>query len=106
MTRPAGHCYLNKARVLDFAGPPVSLVVSGTKEHSRIPMKSEEYNNTANKIFWAVFAIVVAAGIAYSASIGNLKPSETFVIGLLCAVSIGGLAYLDINPAFHHPPRE
>ena len=40
-------------------------------------MKSEEYNNTANKIFWAVFAIVVAAGIAYSASIGNLKQTWT-----------------------------
>mgnify|MGYP000880158073 CR=1 FL=1 len=66
-------------------------------------MSYEEYNNTANKIFWAVFAAVVAIGIAYAASVGNLKPSETFVVGALCAVSIGGLAYLDINPAFHHP---
>ncbi len=68
-------------------------------------MQSEAYNNTPNKIFWAVFALVVAAGIVYAASAGNLKPSETFVVGLLCAVSIGGLAYLDINPAFHHPPE-
>lgn len=62
-----------------------------------------DYDNNANKIFWAVFAAIVAAGIVYAASVGNLKASETFVVGLLCAVSIGGLAYLDINPAFHHP---
>jgi TRAP-type C4-dicarboxylate transport system permease large subunit len=68
-------------------------------------MYSEDYNNTANKIFWAVFATVVAAGIVYAASVGNLKPSETFVVGVLCALAIGGLAYLDINPAFHHPPE-
>lgn len=66
-------------------------------------MQSAEYNNTPNKIFWAVFAFVVAAGIVYAASLGNLKASETFVVSLLCAVAIGGLAYLDINPAFHHP---
>lgn len=66
-------------------------------------MHSETYNNTPNKIFWAVFALVVAAGIVYAASVGNLKPSETFVVSVLCAFSIGGLAYLDINPAFHHP---
>jgi TRAP-type C4-dicarboxylate transport system permease large subunit len=60
-------------------------------------------SNTANKIFWAVFATVVAAGIIYAASVGNLKPSETFVVGALCALAIGGLAYLDIHPAFHHP---
>ena len=69
-------------------------------------MNSEAYDNAANKIFWSVFAIVVAAGITYAAWVGNLKPSETFVVGTLCALSIGGLAYLDINPAFHHPPRE
>ena len=66
-------------------------------------MPYEEYNNTANKIFWAIFAAVVAVGITYAASVGNLKLSETFVVGVLCAISIGGLAYLDINPAFHHP---
>ena len=66
----------------------------------------ETYDNTANKVFWAVFALLVAVGIIYAAMIGNLKPSETFVVGLLCAVTIGGLAYLDINPAFHHPPRK
>ncbi|MCC6743472.1 MAG: hypothetical protein IT175_06390 [Acidobacteria bacterium] len=65
----------------------------------------EPYNNNPNKIFWAVFATVVFAGIAYAASIGNLKASETFVVGVLCAGSIGLLAYLDINPAFHHPPE-
>jgi hypothetical protein len=65
---------------------------------------STEYDNTTNKIFWAIFSILVAAGITYSAWIGNLKPSETFVVGLLCAVSIGGLAYMDINPALHQPP--
>jgi len=65
---------------------------------------SNEYDNTANKIFWAIFAIVVAAGIVYSAFIGNLKPSETFVVGLVCALTIGGLAYMDINPDLHHPP--
>lgn len=66
---------------------------------------TEAYNNTANKIFWAVFATIVAIGIAYAASIGNLKTSETFVVSFLCAGSIGLLAYLDINPAFHHPPE-
>jgi hypothetical protein len=66
---------------------------------------STEYSNTPNKVFWAVFAILVAAGITYAASIGNLKPSETFVVGLLCTVTLGGLAYLDINPNFHHPPE-
>ena len=66
-------------------------------------MQSDDYDNNPNKIFWAVFAAIVAAGIIYAASVGNLKPSETFVVGVLCAVSIGGLAYLDINPAFHHP---
>ena len=50
---------------------------------------SEPYNNTANKIFWAVFATIVAVGIIYAASIGNLKTSETFVVSLMCAVSIG-----------------
>jgi hypothetical protein len=67
-------------------------------------MNPEQYDNTANKIFWAVFGAIVAAGIIYAASVGNLKPSETFVVSLLCAFAIGGLAYLDINPAFHHPP--
>ncbi|MBK6424726.1 MAG: hypothetical protein IPF82_00580 [Blastocatellia bacterium] len=66
---------------------------------------SEPYNNNANKIFWSVFATIVTIGIVYAASIGNLKTSETFVVSLLCAISIGGLAYLDINPAFHHPPE-
>ena len=66
---------------------------------------AEEYDNTANKIFWAVFIILVAVGITYASWIGNLKPSETFVVGLLCAVTLGGLAYLDIDPAFHHPPE-
>lgn len=66
---------------------------------------AEPYNNTANKIFWSVFAVIVTTGIVYAASIGNLKPSETLVVSLLCALSIGGLAYLDINPAFHHPPE-
>ena len=69
-------------------------------------MNPEQYDNTANKIFWAVFAVIVAAGIVYSASVGNLKPSETFVVGALCAFAIGTLAYLDINPAFHHPPNK
>jgi hypothetical protein len=65
---------------------------------------SNEYDNTANKIFWAVFIFLVGAGIAYSAWIGNLKTSETFVVGFLCAVTLGGLAYMDINPDLHHPP--
>jgi TRAP-type C4-dicarboxylate transport system permease large subunit len=69
-------------------------------------MHSEAYNNAPNKVFWAVFAIVVAVGIVYAASVGNLKPSETFVVSVLCALAIGGLAYLDINPAFHHPREE
>lgn len=69
-------------------------------------MNSEEYNNTSNKIFWTVFAVIVAVGIAYASWIGNLKPSETGVVGFLCAVTIGGLAYLDINPAFHHPTEK
>ena len=64
-----------------------------------------EYDNTANKIFWAIFIVVVAAGITYASWIGNLKPSETFVVGLLCAVTLGGLAYMDINPDLHHPPE-
>lgn len=67
---------------------------------------STEYNNTPNIIFWAVFIILVAAGIAYAASIGNLKTSETVVVSILCAVTLGGLAYLDVNPAFHHPPEK
>ena len=67
---------------------------------------STEYDNTANKIFWAVFATVVAVGIAYAAAIGNIGPSETFVVGLICAVTIGGLAYMDINPAFHRSPQD
>jgi hypothetical protein len=66
----------------------------------------EKYDNAANKVFWAVFSFLVAAGIIYAAMIGNLKASETFVVGLVCAVMIGGLAYLDIHPAFHHPPRK
>lgn len=66
---------------------------------------STEISNTPNKIFWAVFMLLVAFGITYAAWIGNLKPSETFVVGLLCAVTLGGLAYLDINPEFHHPPE-
>jgi hypothetical protein len=67
---------------------------------------STEYDNTANKIFWTVFIVVVAAGITYAAAIGNLKWSETLVVGLLCGVTLLGLAYLDINPAFHHPPED
>ena len=69
-------------------------------------MATELYDNTANKIFWAVFIILVFAGIGYSFAIGNLRTSEAAVVGLLCAVSLGGLAYLDINPAFHHPPEK
>ena len=69
-------------------------------------MKPEVYENTANKIFWAIFALVVAAGIVYAALVGNLKPSETLVVSVLCALGVGGLAYLDLNPAFHTPPRE
>jgi hypothetical protein len=65
----------------------------------------EKYDNRANKIFWLVFGVLVAVGITYAAMVGNLKPSETFVVGTLCAITIGGLAYMDINPAFHHPPR-
>jgi TRAP-type C4-dicarboxylate transport system permease large subunit len=90
--------------LLDISGSSVLWIVSeASKEHSDQKMYSEEFNNTANKIFWAVFATVVAAGIIYAASVGNLKPSETFIVGVLCALVIGGLAYLDIHPAFHHP---
>ena len=67
---------------------------------------STDYNNTANKLFWTVLIVLVAIGIAYSSMAGNLKTSETFVVALLCAISLGGLAYLDIHPAFHHPPDE
>ena len=66
---------------------------------------STDYDNTANKIFWAVFMILVGIGIACSAWIGNLKPSETFVVSLLCLFTLGGLAYMDINPDLHHPPE-
>jgi TRAP-type C4-dicarboxylate transport system permease large subunit len=93
--------------LLELSGSSVLGVVSeARKEHSKLKMYSEDYSNTANKIFWAVFAVVVAAGIVYAASVGNLKPSETFVVGVLCALVIGGLAYLDIHPAFHHPPEQ
>jgi protein-S-isoprenylcysteine O-methyltransferase Ste14 len=69
-------------------------------------MATEEHNYTANKIFWSVFIILVFAGIAYSFAIGNLQTSEAVVVTVLCALSLGGLAYMDINPAFHHPPEQ
>ncbi len=69
-------------------------------------MVTEEYSNTANKVFWTVFIVLVFVGIAYSFAIGNLRVSEAAVVSLLCAVSLGGLAYMDINPAFHHPPEK
>jgi hypothetical protein len=67
---------------------------------------NDYYDNTANKVFWAVFAFLVAAGIAYAAMLGNLKVSEIIVVSVLCGGALGGLAYLDINPAFHHPRKE
>lgn len=75
------------------------------KEHSEPLMATEGYDNTANKIFWTVFIVLVFVGIGYSFVTGNLRTSEAAVVSILCAVSLGGLAYLDINPAFHHPPE-
>jgi TRAP-type C4-dicarboxylate transport system permease large subunit len=74
------------------------------KEFSEASM-SNEYDNRANKIFWGVFLTLVAVGITYATWIGNLKPSETFVVTVLCIVAVGGLAYMDINPDLHHPPK-
>ena len=97
-TGPAVTQYAVEPGFIERAGPD--------GEARQYKVRVSQISALANDLALALSAptIRIEAPVPGHSYVGIEVPNrKTFVVGLLCAISIGGLAYLDINPAFHHP---